>query len=241
MTTKTYIEPEEIQKLENAAQFLRDKILIRILFYYLGCRISEALDIEVKDINFNACSITILHLKLRINLTCPQCNTRLGKSHTFCPKCGIKVSEAVAKEMEHRKMRTIPLDQETLAMLKDYIQREGPVNRGDRNLIFGFNRHRGWQIIRECANRAGLPKLVNPETGKIHGVSPHKLRDAFAVNAMKSDSSGDGLRLLQEHLGHANFNTTAKYRKVSGDEQRDWYSKLWQNEVKPKDDAAKTR
>jgi len=30
---------------------------------------------------------------------------------------------------------------------------------------------------------------------------------------MKHDGSGDGLRLLQEHLGHANFNTTAKYRK----------------------------
>jgi len=142
--------------------------------------------------------------------------------------------------MEHRKVRTIPLDQETLAMLKDYIQRGGSVKRGDRDLIFGFNRHRGWQIIRECANRAGLPKLVNPESGKIHGVSPHKLRDAFAVHAIKTNNSGDGLRLLQEHLGHANFNTTAKYRKVSGEEQRDWYQKLWQNEVKPTDDTTQT-
>ena len=236
---KAYLEPEEIQKMENAAQFLRDKILIRILFH-LGCRISEALELDVKDINFTACTITILHLKLRINIACPECNARLSKSHTFCPGCGIKVNEAVAKEMEHRKVRTIPLDQETLAMLKDYIQRGGPVKREDRNLIFGFNRHRAWQIIRECANRAGLPKLVNPESGKIHGVSPHKLRDAFAVNAMKSDSTGDGLRMLQEHLGHANFNTTAKYRKVSGDEQRDWYQKLWPDEVKPKDDSTQT-
>src|SRR5271157_213966 len=146
---KAYLEPEEIQKLENAAQFLRDKILIRILFY-LGCRISEALALDVKDINFIAGTITILHLKLHINITCPQCNARLGKSHTFCPKCGTKVSEAVVKEMEHRKVRTIPLDKETLTMLKDYVQNGGPVKRGDRNLIFSFNRHRGWQIIREC-------------------------------------------------------------------------------------------
>jgi integrase/recombinase XerD len=125
-------------------------------------------------------------------------------------------------------------------MLKDYIQRGGPVKRGDRSLIFGFNRGRAWQIIRDCANRARLPKLVNPESGKIHGVSPHKLRDAFAVNAMKLDSTGDGMRMLQQHLGHANFNTTAKYRKVSGDEQRDWYQRLWQNEVKPKDDSSQT-
>jgi integrase/recombinase XerD len=236
---RAYLELEEIQKLENAAQFLRDKILIRILFY-LGCRIGEAIDLDVRDINFDARTITILHLKLHINIACPKCKARLSKSHTFCPGCGIKVNEAMAKEMEHRKVRTIPVDQETLAMLKDYIQRGGPVKRGDRSLIFGFNRGRAWQIIRDCANRARLPKLVNPESGKIHGVSPHKLRDAFAVNAMKLDSTGDGMRMLQQHLGHANFNTTAKYRKVSGDEQRDWYQRLWQNEVKPKDDSSQT-
>src|SRR5271157_4886273 len=149
VTMKAYLEPEEIQNLEKAAQFLRDKLLIRVLFH-LGCRISEALDLEVKDINFNPGSITILHLKLRINIACPECNARLSKSHTFCPGCGIKVNEAVAKEMEHRKVRTIPLDKETLTMLKDYVQNGGPVKRGDRNLIFSFNRHRGWQIIREC-------------------------------------------------------------------------------------------
>lgn len=38
-----------------------------------------------------------------------------------------------------------------------------------------------------------------------------ELRDAFSVHAMKLDDSGDALRLLQEHLGHASFNTTAKY------------------------------
>jgi integrase/recombinase XerD len=70
--------------------------------------------------------------------------------------------------------------------------------------------------------------LVNVETGKEHNVSPHKLRDAFAVHAVKLNDSGDGLRLLQEHLGHHNITTTMKYRKVSGEEQKEWYEKLWQ-------------
>lgn len=85
--------------------------------------------------------------------------------------------------------------------------------------------------MRECARRAGLPNLVNPETGRLRGVSPHRLRDAFAVHAVKMDDSGDGLRLLQEHLGHASFNTTAKYRKVAGEEHREWYQKLWSKYV----------
>jgi len=89
-------------------------------------------------------------------------------------------------------MRTLPLDKDTLDMLEDYIKRGGPVNRGGKRLIFGINRHRAWQIIKECAERAGLPSLINPETGKIHGVSPHRLRDAFAVHAVKT-----AWRLLQ--------------------------------------------
>jgi len=47
---------------------------------------------------------------------------------------------------------------------------------------------------------------------------------------VKVNDSGDGLRLLQEHLGHASFNTTARYRKVSGEEHKGWYLKLWDNE-----------
>jgi len=134
----------------------------------------------------------------------------------------------IHKEQEHRRQRVIPIDKETLDILKEYIERGGPMMRDGRRLIFGISRHRAWQIIKECAERVGLPKLVNPETGKVHNISPHKLRDSFAVHAIKLNDSGDGLRLLQEHLGHASFNTTAKYRKVAGEELKDWYEKLWE-------------
>jgi integrase/recombinase XerD len=132
------------------------------------------------------------------------------------------------KEEIYRRQRLLPIDDETLEMLREYIERGGPVVRDGKRLIFGINRHRAWQIVKGCAEKAGLPKLVNPETGKVHNISPHKLRDCFAVHAMKIDDSGDGLRLLQEHLGHQSFNTTAKYRKVSGKEHQEWYRKLWE-------------
>ncbi len=227
--TKAYIEASEVQSLENVATNMRDKLLIRLLFH-LGCRISEALALEVKDIDFTVGTVTIEHLKARTKLSCPKCGTRLGKSHSFCPKCGVKVDKAVAQEQQHRRMRTLPLDSDTLEMLKDYIKRGGPVKQKGKRLLFGINRHRAWQIVNECGERAGLPKLVNPETGRVHNVSPHRLRDAFAVHAMKLDDSVDGLRLLQEHLGHVSFNTTAKYRKVAGEELKDWYNRLWQEE-----------
>ena len=137
----------------------------------------------------------------------------------------------LTKEQEHRRQRVLPIDGRTLEMLKEYIERGGPVVKDGKKLFFGINRHRAWQIVKECAEKAGLPKLVNPETGRLHNVSPHKLRDGFAIMAMKHDDSGDGLRLLQEHLGHQSFNTTAKYRKVAGKEHREWFDNLWKEDM----------
>ena len=226
---KAYVELEEITLMEEAATNLRDRLLIRLLFR-LGCRISEALALEVKHVDLTQSTVTIEHLKVRLKLSCPKCGARLGKTHHFCPSCGDDVEKALARELQHRRVRTLPIDGETLEMLRDYIRRGGPVPREGKVPIFGINRHRAWQVVRECAERAGLPQLVNAETGRVHGVSPHRLRDAFAVHAVKLDDSGDGLRLLQEHLGHASFNTTAKYRKVSGREHKEWYQKLWQKD-----------
>jgi integrase/recombinase XerD len=225
---KAYLEPDEVQQLEEAGEYLRDKLLIRLLFR-LGCRVSEVLGISLSDIDFNQGTVTIQHLKVRINLSCPDCGTRLSKRAKFCPGCGKGVEKAVAQEKERRRVRTLPIDDDTLEMIKGYIERGGPVSHNGKEVLFGINRHRAWQIVRECAMKARLPRLLNPETGKVHGVSPHKLRDAFAVHAVKLDDSGDGLRLLQEHLGHASFNTTAKYRKISGKEHREWFDGLWKS------------
>jgi len=223
---KTYLEINEIELLVSVAIYLRDKLLIMLLFR-LGCRISEALSLKIDDIDFTRGTVIIVHLKRRVKISCTGCGAQLGLSHSFCPKCGGKVEKAQTEQQEHRRQRVLPIDSQTLEILKEYIERGGPVIKEGQKLIFGINRHRAWQIIKQCAERAGLPKLVNPETGKVHNISPHKLRDCFAIHAMKTDDSGDGLRLLQEHLGHQSFNTTAKYRKVAGEEHREWYVRLW--------------
>lgn len=227
---KTYVEPHEVTLMEKVTTNLRDRLLIRLLFH-LGCRISEALALTIEDVDFASGTVIIKHLKARLKLSCAECGQRLGRSHIFCPACGAKIEKTQTEQQEHRRQRALPVDSETLRRLKEYIERGGPVVRDGKRLIFGINRHRGWQIIKESAEKAGLPKLVNPETGIVHNVSPHRLRDGFAVHAVKLDDSGDGLRLLQEHLGHQSFNTTAKYRKIGGKEHRDWYERLWRKAV----------
>jgi len=90
---KAYLEREEIAMLEKAASNLRDRILIRLLFH-LGCRVSEALALEVEDIDFTRGTVTILHLKRQVKLSCANCGARLSMSHSFCPKCGGRINEA---------------------------------------------------------------------------------------------------------------------------------------------------
>ncbi|MFC2071614.1 tyrosine-type recombinase/integrase [Chloroflexota bacterium] len=83
--TKAYLEPTEIEKLEEAAEYLRDKLLVRLLFH-LGCRVSEVLGLTVGDIDFRRGMVTIQHLKARIKLSCPGCGARLGKKPHFLPQ-----------------------------------------------------------------------------------------------------------------------------------------------------------
>lgn len=215
--------------MEQVTTNLRDRLLIRLLFH-LGCRVSEALGLATDDVDFHQDILIIKHLKRRLKLSCSICEARVAAAHVFCPKCGGKIERSRTEEQEHRRQRMLPIDADTMTLLKEYIKRGGPAIKESKIRIFGINRHRAWQIVKECAEKAGLPKLTNPETGRVHNVSPHKLRDAFAVMAVKQNDTGDGLRMLQEHLGHQSFNTTAKYRKVSGKEHRDWYGRLWKKD-----------
>ena len=228
---KTYAKPEDVKALEETAGNLRDRLLIRLL-YYLAARISEILSLTVDDIDFIQGTVIIKQLKKRVKLTCPNCDSRLSKSHKYCPGCSQKVSKAKKEKMEQARKRILPEDEKTLGMLKVFIESGGPVNRNGILLMFGINRHRARQIVMQCSKRVGLSKLINPESGRLHNISPHRLRDAFAVNAVKHDDSGDGLRMLQEHLGHQTISTTMRYRKVAGEEHRQWYEKLWGKEDK---------
>jgi len=229
---RPYIEFQDGLDMEKAATNMRDRLLLKLLLY-TGIRISEALTLTVDDINFNVCTITIRHLKASVRLSCPDCGVRLSKAAAFCPGCGKQVSEATASQREKQRLRTIPLDQGTIDLLKTYIERGGAVEKDGKKFIFNINRHRAWQVVKSCAERARLPPIFNPRTGKVHHVSPHRLRDCFAVNAVKKNDSVDAIRMLQEHLGHQSINTTMGYRKVAGEELKTWYDRLWEEADDP--------
>jgi hypothetical protein len=150
VTTRAYLEAEDVELLESGAlaydrrerawkPCLMYRLLIRLLFR-LGCRVSEVLGISVDDIDFKQKRITIQHLKTRIKLSCPDCSARLSRASKFCPSCGVKVEKAVAAELEHRRQRALPVDDDTLKMLWEYVEAGGPVSTNGKQILFGIDR-----------------------------------------------------------------------------------------------------
>ena len=148
---------------------------------------------------------------------------------------GMRISELVALNMgdvnmegdyfvrcfgKGRKERIIPLYEQVVKTIKEYIDEERPkllrskkgnalfLNaRGDRLTRQGF-----WQKLKEYAKTAGLDKKI----------SPHTLRHSFATHML---NGGADLRSVQELLGHANISTTQVYTHLTTEQVRKSYDK----------------
>ena len=166
--SKVYLELKQVEKLITAATNPRDKAFISTLGK-TAMRISEAVQLKVTDIDFKRGTLTIVHLKERVKLKCPNCGEVLGKRHLFCPGCGNKVPQAIREKVEQRRQRIIPVDRNTLRLLDEYLQwrRKFPY-RGP--LVFPFTRQRGWQLVERIGRRSG-----------IRGLHPHSFRRLLAT------------------------------------------------------------
>jgi len=212
----------QIDKLIAVAGNPRDRAFISTLGK-TGMRISKATQLKVTDIDFKKGTLTIVHLKERLKLKCPNCGEILGRRHLFCPCCGNKVDQAIREKVEQRRQRVIPVDPDTLRLLDEYLRwrRQFPY-RGP--LVFPFSRQRGWQIIEKLGRRAG-----------IKGLHPHSLRHLLATMWV---SRGLDTKKLQVLLGHASIATTMEYVDSSFEQLRSEYEKLWQRK---EDETAETK
>jgi len=216
------MEPKHIDKLIAAANNPRDKAFITVLGRS-AIQISEAIQLEESNINFERGTLTIVHLKERLKLKCQTCGEILGKRHIFCPACGNKVGQAIREKVEQRRQRMIPVDRDTLRLLDEYLKwrRQFPY-RGP--LVFPFTRQRGWQLVERIGRRAGIKRL-----------HPNSLRHLLATRWV---NKGLDVKKLQILLGHANTGTTMEYVDSSFEQLRSECEKLW--EIK-EDETAETK
>jgi len=209
--SKGHIEPEQVERLIAAAPTPRDKAFISTLVK-TGMRISEAVQLKESDIDFQRGTLTIVHLKERLKLKCPNCGEILGKRHVYCPGCGSKVDQAIREKVEQRRQRMIPVDPNTLQLIAEYLQwrhqfpYSGP-------LVFPFTRQRGWQLVEKIGRRAG-----------IKGLHPHSFRRLLATTWV---GKGLDVKKLQVLLGHASIATTMEYVDSNFEQLRSECEKLW--------------
>ena len=208
---KGYLEPVQVERLIAAAKNPRDKAFVSVLAKG-GIRISEAIQLKESDIDFKRGTLTIVHLKERLKLKCPNCGEILGKRHIFCPGCGNKVAQAIREKVEQRRHRMIPVDRDTLRLLDEYLKwrRKFPYHGP---LVFPFTRQRGWQLIEKLGRRAG-----------IKGLHPHFLRHLLATTWVVK---GLDTKKLQVLLGHASIATTMEYVDSNFEQLRSEYQRLW--------------
>ena len=115
---------------------------------------------------------------------------------------------AVIRKGKGAKQRTVIFSKKMLEYIKSYKkEREKDINRyifksySSRGYL---TRQRAWEIVKECAKKAGITKRIYP----------HSLRASFATNLL---AKGYDMGIVQELLGHESANTTKIYAKYSNE------------------------
>ena len=217
MAIKTFLLPEETTKMMNNAQYPRDRVIIAF-FRDSGVRVSELVTLRVENLDLKTGSAEIPHLKRGIKKKCPSCGRKAGGHTRYCSKCGADLSMIEAEGVADRG-RLISLGKDLVLMLKEYTRDMKP-----EDMLIGLSRQQVNNIVRELASTIGLEGkcMLNPITRKHHYVHPHDFRASLAVSWL-AHAGGDGnkQKALQDHLGHARFETTMSYNKLNPSTVRD--------------------
>lgn len=198
------VDLDQVERLLGAASVgdtprsLRDRALLEVL-YGCGARVSEAVGLDLDDLDLGDPGAAPV----------PAQPVDEGER-----------SASVRVLGKGDKQRVVPLGRYAVQALEAYLVRGRPALSGQgRGIPAVFLNARGgrlsrqsaWQVLQDCAQRAGL-------TGH---VSPHTLRHSFATHLL---DGGADVRVVQELLGHASVTTTQIYTLVSAQHLREVYA-----------------
>lgn len=147
---------------------------------------------------------------------------------------GLRVSELVNLKFEQisfrqgvvriigkgNKERLVPVGEEAMSWLEDYMSQARKTLLGERqcdylfvtNRADGMTRQAFWHIIKRHAKKAGISKEL----------SPHTLRHAFATHLL---NHGADLRVVQLLLGHSDLSTTQIYTHIARERLKELHAK----------------
>ncbi len=193
---------------------LRDRALLELL-YATGARISEAVGLDVDDLDLARASPD----RSRAGGAggSPALVSRAGGAGGSPP-----LVSTVRLCGKGGKQRLVPVGSFAADAVSAYLVRARPAlaaasGQGQPSPALFLNARGGrltrqgaWGALRAAATRAGLAE-----------VSPHVLRHSFATHLL---DGGADVRVVQELLGHASVTTTQVYTLVTVDKLREVYA-----------------
>ncbi len=203
---------------------LRDRALLELL-YATGARISEAVGLDVDDVDDLGRTVGAGTAGVGTAGVGPAGVGAAGVGTAGFGTTQQLLVSVVRLRGKGSKERLVPVGSYAISALQAYLVRGRPAlasagrsrgalflnNRGGR-----LSRQSAWQVLQDTAERAGIR---SGDGGA--GISPHTLRHSFATHLLEG---GADVRSVQELLGHASVTTTQIYTLVTVDSLREVYA-----------------
>jgi integrase/recombinase XerD len=215
------LTPDEVTAMLTVAKKARDRLIVELL-YGAGLRVSELVDLDIKDLNLSQMQLRCIGKgsKERIvpfgaqalqAIKCYQLEIQELHSHKDRRSARSKKQKSskiapevsVSQTKNGTEVRTKGSAQAMYAKKRmDPLLKDLQGKRLSRLVV--------WQIIKRLAALAGIRKEL----------SPHSLRHSFATHLLEN---GADLRAVQELLGHSSVVTTQLYTHISRNHLRKAY------------------
>lgn len=210
-----YFKDGERKAIYNAAESLRDKLLIRLL-WITGRRINEILNIKVHEIDNELKQMTIHIEKKTMKLKDDNGKDVLNEYNK-----PIRIKKDVL-DISYIDGFTYSLIisyiNENKLQGDDYLFRSDFKNKDE--IEKPITRQRAFQIVRRLCKIVGIEKVGNDEP------HPHHFRHSLAVDIAKQMKNPADVRKLQNILGHSSLAVTEQYLKFSNEEIRELINKI---------------
>ena len=214
------LTPDEVSAMLACAQKARDRLIVELL-YGAGLRVSELVDLDVKDINLSQQQLRCIGKGSKERIV-PFGSQALTALRAYQKEIADDESAALALTQTIKK-RGRPKGSKTSGAITSgaQVNNRKAANKRVEPLLKDLAGKRlsrlvVWQVIKRLAEKANIRK----------DISPHTLRHSFATHLLEN---GADLRAVQELLGHSSVVTTQLYTHISRSHLRKAYQSAQEN------------
>lgn len=217
-----FCEPNEINaiisNISNVSLHPERDTLLCKLMWQSGCRVTEAITLHPEHIGKS--SVVLRNLK----------QVKRIKKRTINPDTG-KYQYEITRLHDATAVKEVEITESLCTELKEFCKENKIV---DGEWVFQSNWRKSqhvprgyvWRLIDKASRNAGIIKFGkrNPATGgRFKGAYPHIFRHSTGMLLMDKTSN---IRLVQQHLGHANIQTTTIYAHTTKQKLREAIDKI---------------